>query len=102
MDTNKNKNLILSLIKDDLINTKLVNGLNALGLNADDYLLHLGQTIFDLLGYEENEETEKVFERYMHLSEAALQIDISESNKNLDGLALQIYRELVLQKPNSA
>ena len=99
MKQTANKALVISLIKDDLINSKLVNGLNVLGLNADDYLLHLSETIFDLLGYEQNKETEKVFERYMELSEAALLVDISESNKNLDDLALQIYRELVIQKP---
>ena len=82
-----------------VLNSRLVNGLNALSLNADDYLLRLGQTIFDLMGYEQTGESEQVFERYMELCEQALLVDISGSTKNLDKLALQIYKELVIQKP---
>lgn len=37
MQQNQNSNLVLSLIKDDLINNKLINGLNTLGLSAGDY-----------------------------------------------------------------
>ncbi len=49
MDKEKIKRrLILSLIKDDLINSKLVNSLGDIGINADDYLLHLSDTNFKL------------------------------------------------------
>lgn len=59
---NKEK-LILSLIKDDLINVKLVNGLNEAGLNADNYYLHLSDTIFKLMGFGDDEEAETIYER---------------------------------------
>jgi hypothetical protein len=91
---------ILSLIKDHLINAKLVNGLNEMGLNADPYCLHLSDAIFNIMGYEENEATEQIFERYMELSKRALFIDITHSNKPLDDLALQIYIELSTRKLN--
>ena len=94
------KKLILSLIKDHLINAKLVNGLNEMGLNADNYFLNLSDTIFSLMGYEDNEEAEPIFERYMELSKRAMFIDISQSNKALDDLALQIYIELSTRKQN--
>lgn len=90
----KKEKLILSLIKDDLINSKLVNGLSEMGLDADHYILHLGETVFKLMGFKDNEETEYIFERYMELSKRAMFIDISKSNKPLDELALQIYIEL--------
>lgn len=96
----KEKKLILSLIKDDLINSKLVNGLNELGLNADNYFLHLKDTVFKLMGFEDDEESEQIFERYMELSKRAMFVDISQSNKSLDDLALQIYIELSTRKPN--
>lgn len=47
----KNKKwLIFSLIKDNLINRKLVNSLNDIRLTADDYRLNLSDTIFKLIG----------------------------------------------------
>lgn len=92
------KKLILSLIKDDLIHTKLVNGLFEIGLNADSFFLHLTDTIFKLMGYEDNEESEVILERYMELAKRASFIDSTQSNKPLDDLALQIYIELASRK----
>ncbi|MFL9483001.1 hypothetical protein ACI6Q2_09520 [Chitinophagaceae bacterium LWZ2-11] len=92
------KELIISLIKDDLINTKLVVGLNALGLQANDYSLQLSSTIFELMGFEDNEETELIFERYLSLSKNILEIDTSESRNRLSALALLIYSQLLIQK----
>jgi hypothetical protein len=94
----QNAELILSLIKDDLINSKLVNSLNKLGLHADAYFLHLSESIFKMLGFTEGEASEQVFERYMQLAEEALEIDITYSNKAMDALALKIYTELLVQK----
>jgi hypothetical protein len=93
--------LVISLIKDDLINSKLVNGLNELGLNADNYFLHLKDTVFRLMGFGDDEDSEEVFKRYIELSNRALFIDISHSHKPLDDLALQIYIELSSRKPLS-
>jgi hypothetical protein len=102
MKVKKHKQLILSLIKDDLINSKLVNSLNDIGLNADDYLLHLGDTIFKLMDFEESRETESTFEYYLDLTNRAKHIDISESRQQFDELALEIYNELLLRKPLSS
>lgn len=96
----KRKRLILSLIKDDLINSKLVNSLNEIGLNADNYFLHLKDTIFILMGFDDDEESEEIFERYIELSKKTLCIDISKSHKSMDDLALQIYIELSTRKSN--
>ena len=94
----KKKQLILSLIKDDLINSKLVYGLIGLGLTTDNYFLYLGQTIFKLMGFEDNKKTELVFEQYIELSKKAVLIDITESHQPLNGLVLEIYEELCKQK----
>ena len=61
----KNKQLILSLIKDDLVNAKLVYSLNALGLNASSYFLHLSETVFQLLKIKEDERSDELYERYL-------------------------------------
>lgn len=94
MKAQQKKELILSLIKDDLINTKLVNGLNEMGLNADCYYLNLGDSIFKLMGFKEGEETDKVFDRYLELSEEAISMDISNSYQQVTDLAVKIYIEL--------
>ncbi len=100
MKTENNKQLILSLIKDDLINTKLVNGLNEMGLNADNYFLHLKDTVFELMGFKDDEESERIFKRYIKLSNKVLLIDISRSHKSINDLALKIYFELSTRKSN--
>lgn len=91
-----NKELILSLIKDDLISTKLVNGLNEIGLNADSYYLHLSEIIFRLLGFDDDERSDEVYEKYLEFTEKAKYIDISDSHKPMDELALEIYNEFSL------
>ena len=92
------KKLILSLIKDNLINAKLVNGLNALGLNTGSYFLHLGSTIFELMGYEDNKHSDAVYEHYLKLSEKAGYIDISKGDHAMDPLAMEIYVMLVKRR----
>lgn len=94
MNVRKEKWLIISLIKDDLINCKLVNGLNAIGLIADDYLLHLSHTIFRLLRIEDNLQNEILYEHYINLTKKVQYINIEDHN-TLDKLALEIYNELL-------
>lgn len=98
MASNKNKKLILSLIKDDLVNTKLVNGLDALGLNAQDYLLHLSDTIFKLMKIDEDKKGEKLFEHYLHLKDNVRFIHGAKSHETFDDLALAIYIDLTSRK----
>ncbi len=63
----KTKKLILSLIKDDLINSKLNIGLANLGLQPELYLLNLSDTIFVIMGIEDNKRNEALFEHYLDL-----------------------------------
>jgi hypothetical protein len=51
MEEINKQELILALIRDNLINMKLISGLNALGLIADDYYLNLGDTVFKFNGF---------------------------------------------------
>ncbi len=44
MDKNTQKNLVIALIKDDMISSKLVSGLNQIGLDAIHYHLHLSDS----------------------------------------------------------
>ncbi len=92
------KKLILSLIKDDLINSKLNIGLANLGLQPELYLLGLSDTVFMLLGIKDNEQGELLFEQYLDLRQKVQAIDLTKSYESLDHLALEIYNELVMRK----
>jgi hypothetical protein len=92
------KPLILSLIRDNLINIKLVTGLNALGLDASHYSLFLGETIFALMGLDQKEYSDKVYEKiFLPLAAQVNGIDFSEPEKmeSLNMLSFRIYEELM-------
>ena len=88
MNTFTNQKLILSLIKDDLIHSKLVNNLIDTGINVSHYHLHLGNIIFELLGFKEDHYSDKVYDLYIELQKKARLINITISTTALDELAL--------------
>lgn len=99
MNLTNNKKLILSLIKDDLMNMKLVSGLSALGLDADHYIPFLGDTIFHLMEFEEKEQSDLIYKTvYLVMAERVNEVDFKYSKDKLDSLALDIYNELIQAK----
>lgn len=98
MKLKKEQALILSLIKDDLVNQKLLLGLDALGLRAADYYLQLSDTIFSLMDFPESSHSDRVFELYLDLTKKVRFVDISQSQKQLDELAREIYAELAVHR----
>lgn len=89
-----NKNLIISLIKDDLINTKLISGLENLGIDAGLYLLGISDAIFVLMGIADDKEGEELFEYYLNLREKVNIVDFAKSYDSLGEIADEIYAEL--------
>jgi hypothetical protein len=57
------KELIICLIKDDLINNSLINNFHSIGFYSDDYSLYLSDTIFKALGIDEDNDA--LFEKYI-------------------------------------
>ncbi len=95
----KTEKLVISLIKDDLINSRLVHGLNALGLDAERYYTNLSSSIFGLMGLQTNDERMvKVLESYIDSSKRVLRIDFEDHRKELDDLAVDIYDSLLSLK----
>jgi hypothetical protein len=88
------KELIISLIKDDLVNDKLINGLIDIGLNPGHYFLNLSETIFKLMGYKDNMMTDEIFNHYLLLGQKAKHIDVARDSDQLQRLANEIYEEL--------
>lgn len=95
----KTKTLILSLIVDDLINTKLVCGLNQLGLEASDYTLHASSTIMNLMRIKTAPlRWENIHDEYLSMTRKIVHIDIQESPRLVRTLAEEIYDVLKLRK----
>jgi hypothetical protein len=90
----KKKELILSLIKDDLIHTKLISGLRGLGLDPSNYILGLSNTIFLLLNIKDDKQGEVLFERYLRLLQKVQEVEVTKLHDGLDGMAGEIYEEL--------
>ena len=91
----QHEKLIISLIKDDLINYKLVHSLNDLGLNAYTYFLHLSESIFELMGFDESKRSDALFERYTKRLSAVKAINLAAQNNALEKLAKEIYNDLL-------
>lgn len=90
----KDKNIIISLIKDDLIYTKLIHGLEALGLSALNYHLHLCETVFEIMGFPQDESAQPALEYYLAELKKANRFNINGSQQAFDKLAHSIYTEL--------
>ncbi len=87
------KELIISLIKDNLTNTRLVNGLDLLGMDSGNYYLNLSETIFKLIGITIDDED--FFEEYMDECRTVNNIDIFKHPELLNSLALSLYNKLI-------
>lgn len=92
------KELIISLIKDNLKNTRLVIGLDKLGLDSCKYHLQLSDTVFKLIGFKSDEHEEKVFEEYVKASAKVSSIDIFTNPEKLESLANKIYENLIREQ----
>lgn len=89
---NIGKNDLISLIKDDLTNIRLVHGLEMLGLNAGNYYLNLNETIFKLTGI--REDNEEFLDKYIEECRKVNSIDIFNNPELLNDMALRLYSEL--------
>lgn len=85
------KEITSSLIKDYLINFKLIGGLNAIGINVYTYENNLGETILKVMGFEKKPQNEKINETLFELSEKVIAIDIKNQPKELEALVIEIY-----------
>lgn len=85
------KNLILYLIQDDLINSKLIRGFSNLGIEADDYLIKASDVVFKLMGFEDSLQTELIRDHYYEMSRRTECMDIVAHRKLFYSLALEIF-----------
>lgn len=92
------KKLIVSLIADDLIHHKLINGLISLNLDAGQYYANIGDKVICLMGYTNPQQNQLAYERYLQLLKKGKRISLKENNNAMQKLAEEIYAELLQQK----
>ena len=85
----KYKEIIITLIKDHLTNTRFIHGLNALGWQSQDYHLHLSDVIFKLIGI--SDEKEELFEVYLEWCTKVAKTEIFNDPKLFNEYATEIY-----------
>jgi hypothetical protein len=86
--------LILFLIADDLLNFKLVRGLEKLDLNSHRYFMKIDVVIFELLGFNEKQDHEH-FTYYLKRRREVSEITLQPDRSALNALALDIYNNLM-------
>lgn len=91
-----NETIIINLIKQDLINWKMIHSLQKVQVRADDYQLDISSIIFEMMNLEDRKDADEIFEKYMELSKPVLKLSVSLSKRKIDVLASKIYDYLEL------
>lgn len=86
-----NKLIIANLIKQDLINWKMIRLLQKMQVRADDYQLDIGSIIFEIMDLDNHKDVDELFEKYVEMSRPILKLTVGQSNKKIDLLASKIY-----------
>lgn len=89
------KILIIQLLKDNLINTRLLNGLQRLGFGTEMYFLSLPDLVLEIMEITLDDDFE--LGTYIQLFDKVDEIDI-EDKIELEALALEIYDHLMSLK----
>ena len=100
MDTiiiNESNSLIIRLIKEDLKNYRLIKGLNALGLTSSEYLLDIAYVVFRLMGFEEGQINDELYQFYAQLIDNLKTDELADPNL-LDQFSANIFIELLAEK----
>lgn len=94
----KKRKFLTSMILDDLIHSKLAQGMIALNLRGDNYLTDVGDKVIKLMGFR-GMQNEIVFMHYLKLLEKAKYVSLDDGNGDMKKLAAEIYEEIRKQKP---
>ena len=60
-------------------------------ISAGDYLLDIGRIVFEIMDIERLEDVDTIFENYSDMSKKVLEMNASQSNKEIDVLASEMY-----------
>lgn len=83
--------IVTNLIKQDLINWRMISLLQKMQVRADDYQLDIGSIIFEIMNLDNRKDVDELFEKYLEMSRPVLKLIASQSNGKIDILASKIY-----------
>jgi hypothetical protein len=89
------KNEVLLLIEDSIVNAKLLNALEGIGIDASLYNLNCPAVVFDLLGLGSEEKKDELYGLFFDLIREGETIDFAESREELRFLAEKVYFRLL-------
>jgi hypothetical protein len=94
--TRDKKAMTIYLIKQDLLNTRIIMGFLAMGIEANDYTTDLSEFIFMLVGVDpEHRQIEEIFKHYMTMIRKVIHLNILIQKNEFDEMANDIYNFLV-------
>lgn len=89
------KDLVMSLIKDHLVSYRLIRGLEKTGLEADNFDLFIGETIFALMGFGGSDKEESLYMEFLEWSGEVSKIVFDSNHREpLHDLCREIYKKL--------
>ena len=89
------KNEVILLIEDSIVNAKLVNTLERIGIDASVYNLNCPTVIFNLIGLSKEEIKDGLYGLFYDLIKEGETIDFSVSRKELRIFAENVYESLL-------
>lgn len=92
--------LIITLIKHEFKFNKLIFGLTKLGILGECYFPDLENTIYSLLGFEDKDKDEALFNIYDSFKDKVIAMDIKEFSSKLDDISTELYNTLMAEKKN--
>ena len=97
MISQRRRKLVIGLIKKDLLNCKMINGLSHMGIEAGAYYMFLSNFVFKLMGFKKKERTDELYDLYIGLSRKSESLPL-DAEEEFDRLAKEIYEALVKKK----
>lgn len=92
------KEFILSLIKADMRNIKLISGLDKAGALVEHFYTDLSMVILKLIGFEDAERTDELYAFYDKKMNILIDVSVSEFVDQLNYKAVDFYNELLYMK----
>ena len=92
------KELIIRLIKDDLINNSLLNGFQTIGFFTENYCLNLSDRIFKAMGISDN--NDELFSLYLERCTQLAELNIYQDRTLLEKHAEEIFAWLIMPRNN--
>ncbi len=84
------KEILISLIQDDIKNMLLINGLQSLNVDADYYTLNTSNVVFSLMELSTSKQIEEIHKRYFDLMKSNTDSGITD----LSVIAEKLYQYL--------